>query len=43
MARDSAKMRGGGPFLFAQVTNGVGVTQIADELLKQWRVATAKS
>jgi urease accessory protein len=41
MARDSQKMRGDGPFLFAQITNGVGVTQIADELLRSWRTATA--
>jgi urease accessory protein len=41
MGRDSRKMRGEGPFLFAQVTNGVGVAEIADELLRSWRVATA--
>ena len=41
MGRDSRKMRGEGPFLFAQVTNGVGVAEIADELLRSWRVAIA--
>ena len=33
MARDSKKMRGHGPFVFAQVKNGVGVDAIVDELL----------
>jgi len=33
MARDSRRMRNGGPFLFAQVTNGVGVQEIADQVL----------
>lgn len=33
MERDSKKMRGDGPFVFAQVKNGVGVELIADELL----------
>jgi len=40
MARDSKKMRGSGPFLFAQVTNGIGVREIADELLSSWKDAT---
>jgi len=40
MARDSKKMRGSGPLLFAQVTNGIGVREIADELLGSWRAAT---
>ena len=40
MASDSRKMRGDGPFLFAQVKNGIGVGEIADELLRSWR-ATA--
>jgi urease accessory protein len=39
MARDSRKMRGSGPFLFAQVTNGIGVRDIADELLGSWKAA----
>ena len=41
MARDSRKMRGNGPFLFAQVTNSIGVREIADELLRSWKAATA--
>jgi urease accessory protein len=40
MAHDSKKMRGSGPFIFAQVTNGIGVRAIADELLGNWRAAT---
>jgi len=43
MARDSRAMRGSGPFLFAQVTNGVGVGEIADELLAHWKAATSDS
>ena len=39
MARDARKMRGDGPFVFAQVTNGVGVRDIADALLGRWRAA----
>jgi urease accessory protein len=37
MARDAGRMRGNGPFLFAQVINGVGVREIADHLLASWR------
>jgi len=37
MERDSKKMRGDGPFLFAQVTNGVGVEQIANAVLAGWK------
>jgi urease accessory protein len=37
MARDSRKMRGDGPFLFAQVINGVGVREIAAELMNVWQ------
>jgi urease accessory protein len=40
MARDSGRMRGEGPFLFAQVTNGVGVREVADHLIRGWRHAT---
>ena len=36
MARDSRKMRGEGPFLFAQVINGIGVREITDALLAAW-------
>ena len=41
MERDSKRMRGDGPFVFAQVTNGVGVSRIATQLLASWRQATA--
>jgi urease accessory protein len=40
MERDSKRMRGDGPVLFAQVTNGVGVSAIATHLLASWRQAT---
>src|SRR5262245_60243094 len=33
MDRDARKMRGDGPFLFAQVTNGVGTDEIAARIL----------
>ena len=33
MARDSRRMRGDGPFVFAQVTNGVGVDTITDAVI----------
>ena len=38
MARDSRWMREGGPFLFAQVTNDVGVGEIADAVIAGWTV-----
>jgi urease accessory protein len=41
MDRDARRMRGGGPFLFAQVTHGVGVEEIAAAILTAWREATA--
>ncbi len=34
MERDARKMRGDGPVVFAQVTNGVGVEEIANGVLK---------
>jgi urease accessory protein len=37
MERDSRRMRGDGPFLFAQVAHGIGVAEIADHLLGSWR------
>ena len=40
MERDSKRMRGDGPFVFAQVTHGVGVSRIATQLLASWRQAT---
>jgi urease accessory protein len=36
MARDSGRMRGKGPFLFAQIIHDVGVREIADALLQAW-------
>src|SRR6187455_3882013 len=42
MERDAQKMRGDGPFIFAQVTNDVGVEQIADEVLGAWRRQTGR-
>jgi urease accessory protein len=40
MGRDSRRMRGDGPFVFAQVTKGIGVREIADGLLRGWRAAS---
>jgi urease accessory protein len=37
MRRDSLKMRGEGPFLFAQVKLKIGVPEIADHILKAWK------
>jgi urease accessory protein len=39
MARDSRRMRGNGPFLFAQVTNGIGVAEIANAVISGWKAA----
>ncbi len=36
MRRDATKMRGDGPFLFAQVNAGTGVAAIVEHLLKAW-------
>src|SRR4029434_5886388 len=36
MERDAKRMRGDGPFLFAQVTNGVGVEEIAGAVISGW-------
>jgi urease accessory protein len=41
MERDARRMRGDGPFLFTQVTHGVGVEDVIELLLKAWRVALA--
>lgn len=40
MARDSKKMRGPGPFVFAQVKHGVGVDEIIDHILHSWQHAS---
>jgi urease accessory protein len=37
MARDSRRMRGNGPFVFAQVMYGIGVREIAKELVTSWQ------
>jgi len=39
MERDSKRMRGEGPFVFAQVARGVGVDTIGDYVLHAWRHA----
>jgi urease accessory protein len=41
MVRDSAKMRGTGKTIFAQVTNGVGVPEIVEFILTAWKKALA--
>jgi urease accessory protein len=40
MERDARKMRGEGPFVFTQVTKGVGLDVVAEHLLGAWRKAT---
>lgn len=40
MARDSKKMRGDGPFIFAQVKNGVGVGEILNHIIHAWQHTT---
>src|SRR4051812_22213829 len=37
MERDTKKMRGEGPFVFAQVKHGVGVSEIVEHILHQWQ------
>jgi len=39
MDRDAKKMRGQGPFVFAQVKHGVGVDEIVDHILHSWQHA----
>lgn len=39
MARDSRTMRGTGPFVFAEVKNGVGVDDIVDHIIHAWQHA----
>jgi urease accessory protein len=43
MARDSKKMRGPGPFIFAQVKHGVGMDEIISHILHAWQHATGVS
>ena len=40
MARDSKKMRGEGPFVFAQVKHGPGVDEIIHHVVHAWQHAT---
>ncbi|HYO54786.1 urease accessory protein UreG [Archangium sp.] len=40
MERDARKMRGEGPFVFTQVTKGVGLQEVVDHLLGAWRKST---
>jgi len=40
MARDSLKMRGSGPFVFAQVKHGVGLPEIVSHITHAWQHAT---
>jgi urease accessory protein len=40
MERDARRMRGEGPIVFAQVTRGIGVPEIARQLIEHWRAAT---
>lgn len=42
MERDARRMRGDGPFVFAQVKHGVAVETIVDHLLKAWSAATSQ-
>ncbi|HEY4177365.1 MAG TPA: urease accessory protein UreG [Kofleriaceae bacterium] len=43
MDRDAKKMRGDGPTVFAQVTNGVGVTAIVEHILAARTAAVSRS
>lgn len=43
MANDSKRMRGDGPFVLAQVKNGVGVDVIVDHVIHAWQHATGAS
>jgi urease accessory protein len=42
MSRDSKKMRGDGPFIFAQVKNGIGVQDVCEHILQTWKRALAE-
>ena len=41
MERDTKKMRGDGPFVFAQVKHGVGVDEIIAHIVRAWQHARA--
>ena len=42
MDRDARRMRGDGPTVFAQITRGVGVEEIARQVTGAWRRATRR-
>ena len=42
MDRDARKMRGEGPFVFAQLTGQLGVEEIAERILKTYLTSTDK-
>jgi len=37
MARDSRRMRGSGPIIFAQATHGIGIQDVANAVVASWR------
>src|SRR5436190_20475084 len=39
MERDTKRMRGGGPFVFAQVKHGPGVDEIVTHVLHEWQLS----
>ncbi len=41
MERDARKMRGSGPFVFAQIRHGPGVNQIVDHVIHAWQHSCA--
>jgi urease accessory protein len=41
MDRDARRMRGDGPFIFTQVTAGLGVPEVVAHVLAAWRAAPA--
>ena len=43
MERDARRMRGQGPFIFTQVTRGVGLEAVAGEVLHAWKHARGES
>ncbi|KAB2653387.1 MAG: urease accessory protein UreG [Verrucomicrobia bacterium] len=40
MENDTKRMRGNGPFVFAQVKHGVGVNEIINHIIHSWQHAT---
>jgi urease accessory protein len=41
MERDARRMRGGGPFVFAQIKNGVGIDGVIGAVIHSWQHATS--